>query len=312
MGIKNKRAMFFTLIAIALLTLSLASFSIMSIKKEREAIKNRIETMNNYVHSFEKDLPRKIYITGFRIIFLYEKRMLETGEFIINASDAFEEAFFNGTINGNITSSEQSLIQGVRFEDIFNDINEDARKINVNVSFENPKINITQIDPWNLYITFKSGVFIQDRGNLASWNRTEVLNVKVPISNFEDPLYIINTNGKITHKINETPYESFTSGTNVTNLTNHVENFYYKESSEAPSFLMRIEGNTSESTYGIESLVHIPTLSAKGVAIKDKSVVDHIYFGLENPSTKNIQGMSSWFKLDDNHLDDYDVSGLAI
>ena len=80
----------------------------------------------------------------------------------------------------------------------------------------------------------------------------------------------------------------------------------------------------SASDYGIESLVYLPAISDQGLDnedegfYRDRSVVDHIYFS-QNPDTTNdhcsIQNMiylpEDWFRLDNDHMDDYELTGLS-
>ena len=103
-------------------------------------------------------------------------------------------------------------------------------------------------------------------------------------------------------------YYPFANGTDVTNLFKHAENSFYINSTTAPSFLNRLEGKFTPDPNGIESLVYLPNLPLS----KDKSCVDYIYFSSNDPTTGHIQGMPSWFKLDDDHIVSYNLTGLAI
>jgi len=308
--LQNKRGMFFTLIAITLLSLFLLSLAVFSETHERESTNKRIETMNNYVLSLEEDFPRKLFISGFRIIFLFEKRILEGGTYISNVSAVFNETFFEGTIEGTMSAEELTLITGVRFEDILYDLNTKADKLNLDISFSNPEIFITQVDPWNLKLSLTGDLFIADEAGLATWNRSEVIETYLPIDNFEDPLYLGNTNGQINHLMRQTPHTTFITGGDVTNLKNHVQGSYYIASTDAPSFIDRLEGNLGQNIYGVESLVNLQKFTFQGLPIHDKSVVDHIYFSESDPTNYNIQEMEPWFKLDDAHLATYNASGL--
>jgi len=304
----NKKAVFFTLLAIAILSLFLISYSIYYASENRKSINKRIETMNNLLFSLEKDLQRQVYIAGFRSIFIFEKKITETGSPISDVNSSFQELFFNGTLYG----IQEQLMQDVRFSDIQNSLSNRARKINVEISLTEPKVYIIQENPWQIKIKLETQLFAKDRGELAFWNKTEITSAFISIENFEDPLYMINTNGLVTNKINRTNYEPFVSGTNVENLTKHLENSYYINSILAPSFLDRLEGKTNANANGIESLVYLPKLSAQGISIQDKSSVDYIYFSTNNPSANKIQNMPSWFKIDDAHLDIYQAGGLII
>ena len=304
----NKKAVFFTLLAIAILSLFLISYSIYYTSENKKSINKRIETMNNFLFSLEKDLERQAYIAGFRSIFIFEKKITETGSPISDVNSSFQELFFNGTLYG----IQEQLMQDVRFSDIQNSLSNRARKINVEISLTEPKVYIIQENPWQIKIKLETQLFAKDRGELAFWNKTEITSAFISIENFEDPLYMINTNGLVTNKINRTNYEPFVSGTNVENLTKHLENSYYINSILAPSFLDRLEGKTNANANGIESLVYLPKLSAQGISIQDKSSVDYIYFSTNNPSANKIQNMPSWFKIDDAHLDIYKAGGLII
>jgi len=309
---KNKRGVFFTLVVVSLLSLFILSLTAFRVSNERETVNKRIKTMNEYVFSLEEDVPRKLFISGFRIIFLFEKRILENGTYISDVNTVFNEAFFDGTIEGTISSEELTLIQGIRFADIEDSLNEKASKVGLQVDLANPQLVVDQTDPWNVRIVLNATLLITDFGNLASWNRSASIEGFVPIEHFEDPIYLINTNGQIAHKINMTPYTYFTVGADVSNLQDHVNNFYYIANPDGPSFIKRLEGDLSSDPQGIESLVNLANLSSQGISIKDKTVVDHIYFSASDPAANNVAGMPSWFKLDAPHHDIYNVSGLIV
>lgn len=296
----NKKAVFFTLLVISILSLFLVSYTIYSVAEDRESINKRIKTMNNFVFSMDKDISRKLYISGFRIIFLFNKKIVETGNYITNLNATFEEVFFNATFYGETDEDIQTLMEKSTFSGIQDSINENAKSINININMSNPNLSVSQEDPWNIKVSLKTDLLIEDKGRLALWNRTVVFNSYIPIKNFDDPLYILNTNGLVINKVNRTIYEPFVQGNEISNLKKHAENHLYTNSTSAPSFLDRLEGKTTANENGIESLVYLPDLSAQGISVRDKSVVDYVYFSDNNPVSCNIQGtpsMPSWFKL---------------
>src|SRR3989344_853792 len=131
---KNKKSMIFTILVITLLSFFLVSYSVFSIVQDRKTINDRIETLNDFVLAVEEDLPRQVYISSFRIIFLFENRITERGSYIYNFNDTVNEAFFNGTIY----NETQELLQGVTLSGILESMNERARKINAEVYLNNP------------------------------------------------------------------------------------------------------------------------------------------------------------------------------
>ncbi len=304
----NKKGVFFTILVIVILSLFAASFVLYSTFKSRESTQKRVESMNTFLFSIEKDLSREVYISGFRSIMIIEKKIVESGAFSQNVNNSMQELFFNGTIN----NEQQELMLGATFSDIQDDINLDARKLNVEINISDPVLQITQEDPWNVKLVLQTHLTMRDRENLASWDKTETIISLIPITNFEDPVYSLNTNNLITNSIIQTPYTNFVSGSNIANLSSHATNSYYKASQTAPSFIDRLEGKlSSASQNGIESLVNLQELSNQGISIQQKSAVDYIYFSSNNPESHHITGMPFWFRLDNAHLADYNATALA-
>lgn len=313
--IGNKRGIFFTAFVIVVLSLFVISFTFFSHSTERKTTQDRVLTLNNFVFSVEKDIPRQLKISAFRIIFLLQKDVIESGSYVADISSAFDEAFFTGTINGKSSQEINSIMQGAKFSDIVSSLQEDkAKKINANVSLLSPSITITQDDPWNVKLTLTTNIIIKDLSNLAVWNKTVNISTYVSIQNFEDLLYIKSTNGLVTNKIIKDPYNgTYVQGSDTSNLYDLAQNSYYINSTDAPSFLDRMQGINGQNPNGIESIVNLPKLSSQGVSVQSKSVIDHIYFSSSNPSSCNIlpAGMPSWFRLDNAHFDEYQVTGCS-
>ena len=80
----NKKGIAFTMITITILSLFALSYGTYSLIKDRSSINKRITTLNNFVLSVEKDLSRKIYISGYRAIFLFNKNIVENGTYIVD------------------------------------------------------------------------------------------------------------------------------------------------------------------------------------------------------------------------------------
>lgn len=303
----NKKGIFFTLMSVVILSLFLAGYLLYSNVNNTNQDRERISTMNNFLFSVEKDLPRQLYISGFRTIFLIGKETIETGNYIQNINQTFNDAFFNGEINGK----PQEVMLGATFSDIQENLQQKAKKLNINITLSDPQIYVYQEDPWNVKFKLNVNLEMQDNSGLASWNKTQNYITEIPIEDFNDPSYILNTNGVVNNKFRKSPYNFFVNGSNVSNLLNHTLESYYINSTTAPSFLERLQGLTSPDKNGIESLINLQLFTQNGIPTKEKTVVDYIYFSEENPSTVNIQGMPSWFELDANHIEIYGVSNLT-
>jgi len=304
---KNRKGQLFTIGAILLITLMFLSFELFSFLQENKSIRTRVSTMDNFLNSVEINLQRQIYISGFRIIFLAESQITSTGDYIPNIDSFFKEAFFNGTINGE---EENSTLLGVTYGDLIKSLNNKAKKINVNITLNDSQLIVTQSDPWNVNITLVSDFSMIDKSDLAKWEKVQRISTLIPITFFEDPFFTVNSYARISRKISQTPYEgNYVSGSDVSNLYDHVEKGYYAANSNAPSFLNRLEGDFSPDVNGIESFVDISELSAQGISVYDKTTIDYLYFSFENPSTHSVSGMQTWFKIDgiDGHFEKYGV-----
>ncbi len=304
--IKNKKGVFFTTIAIVMLSLFFITYSFFSKSEERENIKDRVSTMNSFVFSIEKDMSRQLYISSHRAILSIESYILNQGAYMPNAKIALEEALFNGTIN----SQNMSLMEGYILNEWKTRVANLSSKLNLITNYTIQNLTIEQDDPWNLLVIMAINLSIDDKGNLASWRKTSLIEARVNIEGFEDPLYLLNTNGLVTNVVRKTKYSNFVSGSDISNLSSHLTNSYYIASAQAPSFLDRLEGKTTSNQYGIESLVNLAELSAQGIPTQQKSVVDYIYFSSSSLSACNVAppGMPSWFRLDDDHLSAYQVN----
>ena len=303
----NRKGVFFTILTIAILSLFIISYLIYTSSESQDSVEKRINTLSSFVSATEVDLDRKMYISGFRSIFIFERTIVETGNYV-NVSAGFNELFFNGTLNG----VAQSLTDDAKFSDVQESVRQNGNEMNVNVTLANPKVQISQDDPWRVKITLISDFTAQDIGNVVSWNKTLTTVAYIPIDNFEDPVYFVSTAGKVINKINKTIYQPF-SPINVANLTNHLQGSFYIASNKAPSFLDRLQGNlTGNSAQGIESLVNLETLTSQGIPARQKSCVDYIYFSSQNPPSNKVTGMPSWFWVDVAHQGDYNVTGLVI
>ncbi|MFH1425564.1 MAG: hypothetical protein ABIG28_02425 [archaeon] len=303
----NRKGMFFIILAVVLISFFLLSFTFFSVVKDRSAIQKRVETLNNFVFAVEEDIERRLFISGYRIIFLFEKRIIEEGSEIDDVQTRFEELFYNGTLYG---TSYPNITTGVTFFDIEDRLESDAGKIGANLSFFNPIVSITQDDPWHVKISLTVDFVVEDLSDLVRWNKTLVSEAFVPIEGFGDPMYSLNTNSKVFANITQTPYTDFVDGNDVSDLKSHLLGSYYIDSAGAPSFLNRLEGVFTPDVNGIESLVNLDELAVQGVSIFQKSVVDYIYFSTANlcSSTVSPTGMPSWFRLDKAHETLYEVT----
>jgi len=313
----NKKAIFFTFIAILLLSALIFSFSIYSryrLRTRALVIETRVHTMNSFMGDIDKDIRRGCFISAHRSILSMAEYISANGAFIDDVSSRFEEVFLNGTINGET----QALMSDTTFNDWIAKMKSQGNKINLVLNFTVNSLEINQSDPWGIDVYLSTDLHARDATGIASWNVTKDVKATVPVEGFEDPVYAVYTFGKLLNTINQTPYTDFVTGNDTTNLQLHNNNQYYLAWSTAPSFLMRLEGNLSASPYGIESLINLQKLINQGEEVEERSVVDHIYWSNKSATSYHIDSMPSWFMMDNEynadenktHLQLYEVGGL--
>ena len=256
----------------------------------------------------ENDINNGIYIAGFRTLLSFNQFISTNGTFLDNANSRFKESFLNGTIN----RQSLSLMQDSTFTDWANKISAEADKVDILFNFTVNDLKLNQSSPWSIDIGLDIRLDIRDKRNTSYWVRDRYLTRTISIIGFEDPLYVVNSNGRVTNAITPTNITSFVVNGNVANLLIHANNSYYVAHNDSPSFLMRLEGNVGNSTFGIESLVNLEKFLQQGLTLKDRSAVDSIYFGTKNTVNYRINNTQEWFKIDDGHLKFYQVENITI
>ncbi len=278
------------------------------LEEKIDLTRTRIDTMDQYIDGVEEDIQRALYITGFRSVLALNQYLLKSnGTYINSTQEAFQEAIFNGTVNG----TQDALVSGSTIYEWVANVREKGNNLNINLEVRDPELAVYQTDPWHIKLELNATVIAEDIRGLASWNRRPTIISIISVEGFEDPLYIVNTYGRYTNVINRTLYEgNYTYQVSpgvwdVNNLRDHVTKMYYTENTDAPDFLMRFEGKMTGSQNGIESMVNLEKLSSQGIPVYDYSVVDHEYWS--STSGVPIKGMQSWFRIDSGHRTKYQV-----
>ena len=306
----GKRGIFYTIAAIALTIVLFVTYSNISsytFSEKMDVIQTRIETVNYFIKDVEKDLRKGIYIAGFRSILSLNQFVTTNGTYVDNVNLRLSEAFLNGTIN----NYSMSLMKDSTFNDWGNKIAAEAGKIDINFNFTVNKIMIGQTDPWSVEIGVNVSLDIKDKRNTSKWVRESYLVQKISLIGFEDPLYVVNSQGRVTNTILISNITSFVINKDPGNLRMHMNRSYYIAHNDSPGFLMRLEGNLNPSDHGIESLVNLEKFQQQGLTLKARSIVDYIYFGNQITVNHRINKTPEWFKIDNEHLEKYEVTNIT-
>ena len=284
----NKKGIFFTFAAIVLSIIIISSFNVYTgyrLKDKMEVIEVRINTMNSFIIDLENDIENAIFISGFRSLLSLEDYLMDHDVFFggvgaPSLSVAFSDAFLKGTIDFDGLPEKIGLMKNNTFINWTTRIKEQTNKTDITVDFTVNSVTITQSEPWKVDITINLDINVKDKKNTASWTINDKdyikqINITTRGSNtkFVDPLYLVNTNGVANNTIKETIYSSWPA-----DLSLHINNHYYREHSDAPSYLDRFQNDNSGS-YGIESMVTDVLQDESIIVDTSKSAVDYLYFG---------------------------------
>ena len=101
----NKKGMFFTLLAMVIISFMMISISFKSDTKFSEknyAINIRVSTLNDFIKDINMDMERALYIMSFRSILSIEQYIIANGTFVTNITESFKSALLNGTVEGSV------------------------------------------------------------------------------------------------------------------------------------------------------------------------------------------------------------------
>ena len=244
MGTINKKGIFFTFIAIAMMVVFILVFTPqagISLEKDREAISIRTATVDNYVSELQNDyfetvLRATTYKTILSLIFYIN----ETDSYITDLDSAFYEVMLNGTINGfpidDITGKK--IMENSTLTDWTKlTINISKDTLNVDTAIIITNVSVSQLDTW--YIKSNLGINFTVKSNVAEWKKNINITTTVSIEGFLDPYYLVNTNGLYANVINKSTVEF--NEWNITKVREHLRygTYAHWENPDAPSFLMR-------------------------------------------------------------------------
>lgn len=313
----GKRAVFYTITALLLMSVFLFSFfSITKYKYSTRAfvIETRVNTINEFVNDAERDIQRAMYITSYRCLLSMTEQINLNQSYVDDIDMRFNELFFNGTYKGEI----RNFMTNNTFTLWEQRIKQKAAELDIDIDFASEKVTITQDDPWHVKTVLNFTLTAGDVKGTANFTKNQSVESRVPIGFFEDPIYRIETNGIIIKPIIIQNNTNFVNGSDTTNLKKHVNETKYVAFGGAPSYLKRLEGKLTGDENGIESLVNIDELVINGVVEEGntKSIVDYIYFSSQDPQAYTVENMPNWFRLDNetdgntSHLHLYQVEGI--
>ncbi|MBU0461375.1 MAG: hypothetical protein KJ574_02185 [Nanoarchaeota archaeon] len=312
----NKKAVFYTLIAVTLLLAIVFASSLgyqFKYREQRAIVETRVNTMDEFLNDLGYDMEKGVRIAGYRSILGMTNYVVDSIAFLDDTEQRFQELFYYGTIYGNYSAA----MEDNTFLNWTQKMSEQAERMGLDVTFALVSFNVEHSSPWEIQISVNVSVIATEMRDVATWRKEYYVQSTIPIYGFEDPAYAVKTGSGVVKRINQTIYDwNYVSGNDTTNLEKHMNFTYYTAFDGSPTFLMRFEGDFNGSEYGIESLVNKAEVGPYYPCSTGTSNVDSLYWQCSTAQTWDVAGMPSWFYLDNqtgtsqSRHQKYEVSGL--
>lgn len=315
----NKKGIFFTFIAITLMVVFVLVFTPqadVSLRKDTQSVRIRLNTLNSYVDDFENGyLETILRATTHKTILSLVFYMNSTGAYLPNLNAAFSEVSINGTINKVPidTITGKKIMDNNTLTNWTNKIIKAAQDtLNANTTIKINSVSVYQTNPWN--IDAKLDVNFTVVSNAAVWKKKSTVITTISIEGIHDPYYLVNTNKRYTNQIKKSSVNF--NEWNLSRVREHLRNgtYVHWQSSGAPSFLMRFTNTISNSSCcGIESLVNPNKITPSD---RTERYVDYLFwnqsFAGKCKELYNITDLwdeFKYFKLDLDHVAKYNLTG---
>ena len=294
----NKRGIYFTALSIIFVAILFTLYTFQQPQQKREesfVLDTRVYTMNQLIDDIGDDGGRMISVATYRALVAFQEQVANTSSYIPNVSKYYGELVTNGTYNG----TNRTVMENNTFGTWVTRIQEAASEVGLELTITNGPFAVDHIDAWTIAGFTNLTIYLRDGITNATWNISRSVNGSVSILSFEDPVYRVNTFGRVLSTVIRTNITTFVSGTDADELVRHANNSWYRAWNAGPSFLQRLQGQLSSSSpHGIESLVNLQEISNAGMSIETKSIVDYTYFSASDPTSCTLNDTPSWFRLD--------------
>jgi len=310
----NKKAVFFTLTAIVLVSvmfMTVNSYNINRLRQRAFVLEERVMSVDYFIGDIEKDIQRGIYIASFRALLAVQQHITAEGQYLTDLDATYTELLVNGSVDGNYIS----VMNDTELNKWINKIKYEASKSAIGLNYKIDDVELVHLSSWIVETRLSVTLNITDSRGTARWVRNQTINSTLNITLFEDPVYAVNTFGNVINLIERTNITDFVDGDDPADLKFHAENSLYLENNGSPSYLMRLEGNLGSSDSGIESMVNLKKVELAGLVVESKSCIDYIYFNSTfDPENWEINNTFNWLRLDNqsDHLALYEAENLTL
>ena len=299
-GVLFSLIMFF--ISIFLVVFLLTQRASIGFYSTQKAIENRVDGMLSLIKNVFDDSERAIEIIGRRACVAAINYVITNGIPLSTANETIAELM----LNGSITSVNQSLMEHATIRDWSDTLEYLIETQGFKAKIEILNLTISPLDSFNLEIDYSIIVELSDLKTKTNITKSKRKSISLSIEYLEDPLYPLNTYGRVINIIVKSPHWMNYSSEDTSNLQDDLINSYYHPSLYGASFLDRLEGKyfvqekyRRENPIGLESFINKDKILVAGLPVNYyQTNVDYLYFSNANVTSYRIVGMPESFRLD--------------
>jgi phosphohistidine swiveling domain-containing protein len=190
-------------LGLTLLTLIAVHRAIIWHRRERIYLERRIADLNRLYESVLRDVDKALGIIAHRAISAATGHVITTGVGLDDAALRLMELMLNGTLNGTL----DPLMENATIPYWIDRMEVMANLKGYGLDLEFGSLDLKPWDSWNLILEGWMWINISDQQGVANLTRRTAIARPVSIEGFEDPLYPLNTYGRVVNVLIRTPYE---------------------------------------------------------------------------------------------------------
>ncbi len=310
-NLRGKKGMFFTLIAILIVSVLFITFSPrhgLAIKGQVSFTESRISAADDFVETVKASyMPMALRMASYNALNALSEYLKQRNNSLFADYDELNRNFAEVMLNGSIyceiggrnehipidecLGSGKTFMGNRNFTQRLRDIEKSSKAIlQIDTNFSRDWYGDYNVVLFQNNATgpFQAGVNVtinfSVNAGIAWWNDTERISTVFSFDGIEDPLYSVKSQSGIgalhTNVFNQTNLTSW----NITNTFWEIEWRRYRHDKEGSSFLTRFtESDVRSECCGIESLINPFVMASAGVGDIEKPYSDWCFFGTRCP-----------------------------
>ena len=204
---KRNKGIIYSLLTLFLITPSIILIifysNTLAIEGENFSSRVRADSLNNFYNSLLTDLERSLRISTFRALLHVTDVVDTSGLPFSNSEDRISEMVFKGTLDGvdvpSLNGTDDSPCNTILcWQQTYSNL---AKQAGFDFSIEVISVSVKPYNSWNLNSSAEIKITLHDAASSITLRKTVTQSSIVPVTGFEDPLYLLNTHGKVTRLI---------------------------------------------------------------------------------------------------------------